>query len=221
MSVSIYVLFFFFFFQAEDGIRDYKVTGVQTCALPISRDQGEVPELHHARAEVEHRVAHGIARGERLVIIDDYFQACGRRRGRECGRQGGIQHIGLQARRRGLRPGHLGSFPARTGERQQGDQNGASHASPPMVGWSERQEGQDGCRLTAKRRRGPVVAEGPHLGEGAGPLIDTLDGTPSPKSTTFCFHPVANAPPPPPTPGPPTPPQTTLAPRAGGSCGPT
>src|SRR5256885_7906540 len=30
----------FFFFQAEDGIRDYKVTGVQTCALPISRRLG-------------------------------------------------------------------------------------------------------------------------------------------------------------------------------------
>src|SRR5256885_13242496 len=32
-----------FFFQAEDGIRDYKVTGVQTCALPIfaSRDRAE------------------------------------------------------------------------------------------------------------------------------------------------------------------------------------
>ena len=29
------VFFFVFFFQAEDGIRDYKVTGVQTCALPI------------------------------------------------------------------------------------------------------------------------------------------------------------------------------------------
>src|SRR5215467_11784757 len=27
--------YFSFFFQAEDGIRDYKVTGVQTCALPI------------------------------------------------------------------------------------------------------------------------------------------------------------------------------------------
>src|SRR5205085_8211491 len=27
----------FFFFQAEDGIRDLTVTGVQTCALPISR----------------------------------------------------------------------------------------------------------------------------------------------------------------------------------------
>src|SRR5438876_11485664 len=30
-------LFFFFFFQAEDGIRDGRVTGVQTCALPIFR----------------------------------------------------------------------------------------------------------------------------------------------------------------------------------------
>src|SRR2546430_13660064 len=28
---------FYFFFQAEDGIRDLTVTGVQTCALPISR----------------------------------------------------------------------------------------------------------------------------------------------------------------------------------------
>src|SRR5690606_40723810 len=28
-------LLFFFFFQAEDGIRDFHVTGVQTCALPI------------------------------------------------------------------------------------------------------------------------------------------------------------------------------------------
>src|SRR5256885_2771752 len=33
----VFVLsYLFFFFQAEDGIRDYKVTGVQTCALPIS-----------------------------------------------------------------------------------------------------------------------------------------------------------------------------------------
>src|SRR2546430_7432400 len=33
----MHVDFFFFFFQAEDGIRDLTVTGVQTCALPISR----------------------------------------------------------------------------------------------------------------------------------------------------------------------------------------
>src|SRR3989449_10908816 len=31
--------YFFFFFQAEDGIRDVAVTGVQTCALPISPGQ--------------------------------------------------------------------------------------------------------------------------------------------------------------------------------------
>src|SRR2546425_11004432 len=30
------MIYFFFFFQAEDGIRDKLVTGVQTCALPIS-----------------------------------------------------------------------------------------------------------------------------------------------------------------------------------------
>src|SRR2546426_8468850 len=34
--IVLFLLHFFFFFQAEDGIRDYKVTGVQTCALPIS-----------------------------------------------------------------------------------------------------------------------------------------------------------------------------------------
>src|SRR5690348_17759440 len=32
----VIVFLFFFFFQAEDGIRDGRVTGVQTCALPIS-----------------------------------------------------------------------------------------------------------------------------------------------------------------------------------------
>src|SRR5262249_58870396 len=36
MAISIRFDMFFFFFQAEDGIRDWSVTGVQTCALPIS-----------------------------------------------------------------------------------------------------------------------------------------------------------------------------------------
>src|SRR2546422_1754734 len=36
-------LSFFFFFQAEDGIRDVAVTGVQTCALPISAPEGRAP----------------------------------------------------------------------------------------------------------------------------------------------------------------------------------
>src|SRR5690606_40401738 len=36
---------FFFFFQAEDGIRDFHVTGVQTCALPISLRGTEISPL--------------------------------------------------------------------------------------------------------------------------------------------------------------------------------
>src|SRR5437588_9466949 len=35
MFASFVCSYFFFFFQAEDGIRDHCVTGVQTCALPI------------------------------------------------------------------------------------------------------------------------------------------------------------------------------------------
>src|SRR2546430_5282453 len=46
---------FFFFFQAEDGIRDLTVTGVQTCALPISVKVLEAeyftPYLAHATLE--------------------------------------------------------------------------------------------------------------------------------------------------------------------------
>src|SRR6266566_5435895 len=37
----------FFFFQAEDGIRDYKVTGVQTCALPIFFGKGSSSIFAH------------------------------------------------------------------------------------------------------------------------------------------------------------------------------
>src|SRR5690606_12197164 len=40
-------LFDFFFFQAEDGIRDFHVTGVQTCALPIfSCPWASYPQRH-------------------------------------------------------------------------------------------------------------------------------------------------------------------------------
>src|SRR3989454_10981796 len=52
----------FFFFQAEDGIRDYKVTGVQTCALPIFAQRAPRPE---ARRALGNRTALGIGDGER------------------------------------------------------------------------------------------------------------------------------------------------------------
>src|SRR6185437_1149266 len=45
--------YFFFFFQAEDGIRDKLVTGVQTCALPISATSCSSERIKsHRAAEV-------------------------------------------------------------------------------------------------------------------------------------------------------------------------
>src|SRR5947209_10579842 len=43
---SLLSFFLFFFFQAEDGIRDIGVTGVQTCALPISSANGDVDKFY-------------------------------------------------------------------------------------------------------------------------------------------------------------------------------
>src|SRR6266511_2705122 len=63
-------MYFFFFFQAEDGIRDFHVTGVQTCALPISierRLRREPAPLARDRGEqVERGVAVGL--GERADL---------------------------------------------------------------------------------------------------------------------------------------------------------
>src|SRR2546426_9543359 len=50
------MLRYFFFFQAEDGIRDYKVTGVQTCALPIWFD-GETLHCNVGSGDVTLRKA--------------------------------------------------------------------------------------------------------------------------------------------------------------------
>src|SRR5438552_18830645 len=60
MLVTIY-LYGFFFFQAEDGIRDDLVTGVQTCALPIYALEGSCcganPECAQSRAWKARRAA--------------------------------------------------------------------------------------------------------------------------------------------------------------------
>src|SRR5260370_27571998 len=87
----------FFFFQAEDGIRDSSVTGVQTCALPIWIDHHlavrQPPRPHHAGAgqywfPSRHTAPHvdaGIARlalaGEKL-LADRRSEE--RRVGKEC-----------------------------------------------------------------------------------------------------------------------------------------
>src|SRR6266852_9552294 len=61
--------FFFFFFQAEDGIRDATVTGVQTCALPISVEECRVLELGCGAGGNIVPMAFGL-RGSRFVGID-------------------------------------------------------------------------------------------------------------------------------------------------------
>src|SRR5256885_2875412 len=95
-SISVYGLFVFFF-QAEDGIRDYKVTGVQTCALPISGllvGLERRPEVPHplpllveavgglgAGADVVREA--GVAAAERGVILGQMRDQIGRASCRE------------------------------------------------------------------------------------------------------------------------------------------
>src|SRR6478672_7631993 len=75
-------MFVFFFFQAEDGIRDLIVTGVQTCALPISADAisggrpGARRESVEAYAERLHRLEE-IAL-ERPGVVTVYAMQAGR-----------------------------------------------------------------------------------------------------------------------------------------------
>ena len=64
--------FLFFFFQAEDGIRDRLVTGVQTCALPIFSDV-DLPALLKSIIDIstEHRIeiAPGFVRMTRSLVL--------------------------------------------------------------------------------------------------------------------------------------------------------
>src|SRR5438132_9970776 len=89
---ALYSIIVIFFFQAEDGIRDHCVTGVQTCALPICRQEAEKnwaafqadPEWKKVKAESE-------ANGPLVDHIDHYFmdptsfsRSEERRVGKEC-----------------------------------------------------------------------------------------------------------------------------------------
>src|SRR2546422_4647274 len=66
MALISFYLFFFFFFQAEDGIRDVAVTGVQTCALPIS----------HARRKRDEQIEQFTARQTAGLVPPDARRVC-------------------------------------------------------------------------------------------------------------------------------------------------
>src|SRR5690606_39966579 len=82
----------YFFFQAEDGIRDFHVTGVQTCALPIS-----------ARAASRGQEEGSVAAPPHAPIVADQGRRV-RRRGSEAGRP----RAGRAAGSRLLRPVQIG-----------------------------------------------------------------------------------------------------------------
>src|SRR6266496_5984708 len=73
----------FFFFQAEDGIRDLYVTGVQTCALPISRrldrETGEWADHERLFATVTcwramaQNVAQSLKKGQPVVATGRFY----------------------------------------------------------------------------------------------------------------------------------------------------
>src|SRR5690606_40148917 len=83
----------FFFFQAEDGIRDFHVTGVQTCALPICHGPAALPGVSAAGAQPhrggpDRRVGarrQGNAAGRALCLVSRSEE---RRVGKECRSRG-------------------------------------------------------------------------------------------------------------------------------------
>src|SRR5256885_3794681 len=99
LSLRCHLERYFFFFQAEDGIRDYKVTGVQTCALPISAhgrrghhlqliarsdvldDAGHVRDSHLAQGE---RTMTAVVEDQPPLGVDRVHRSEERRVGKEC-----------------------------------------------------------------------------------------------------------------------------------------
>src|SRR2546429_9886966 len=67
----------FFFFQAEDGIRDVAVTGVQTCALPIYPDvgTGSSPEKFRELAEAYETLIDRASQGQVRPNSHEFQQA--------------------------------------------------------------------------------------------------------------------------------------------------
>src|SRR5690606_40720094 len=89
------IIGYYFFFQAEDGIRDFHVTGVQTCALPIYVNQigrQQLTDLLQTRDVFFNKVSvfgeevgTGVFRSENLVPVVQYVSRSEERRvGKEC-----------------------------------------------------------------------------------------------------------------------------------------
>src|SRR5258708_14986244 len=107
IAVGCAVSLFFFFFQAEDGIRDDLVTGVQTCALPISRWSVALDGDHGRGRSQGARSGRGVPPGcgRRSHDHPGAPERCTARGGCGAGRSGGGRG-GEKGRTRGA-PDHL------------------------------------------------------------------------------------------------------------------
>src|SRR5206468_8773954 len=97
---------YFFFFQAEDGIRDLIVTGVQTCALPISLAGEKKRTLKQIIEDLRNIYCGTLAcefmhipdSAERIWVQERVEEMCTARRseerrvGKECSARGGGDH---------------------------------------------------------------------------------------------------------------------------------
>src|SRR2546422_1926871 len=92
---SLLVSVFFFFFQAEDGIRDVAVTGVQTCALPISNLLQE-QELVVVRTRAYHGGDFGIGG----IVLLDFWRGGARPTGSGAKHRSEERRVGKECRSR-------------------------------------------------------------------------------------------------------------------------
>src|SRR5690606_41118246 len=87
---------FFFFFQEEDGIRDFHVTGVQTCALPICRTRDE-SRILRAKESNAARNFPGLAQAAYRYFGDDFLK---HRRGHSSHHRSEERRVGKEWRSR-------------------------------------------------------------------------------------------------------------------------
>src|SRR2546429_3907796 len=96
-----------FFFQAEDGIRDVAVTGVQTCALPIYRGSDQHGS-HRENGGVAGHAARGVADDDRelVAVVGSGGGGCGVGGGGGCAdrRAGLLSLVAQGGRARGRWP---------------------------------------------------------------------------------------------------------------------
>src|SRR5256886_10344203 len=171
------VLTCFFFFQAEDGIRDLTVTGVQTCALPIYRP----PEAR--RSPQAHSGDHVVDRRQERVRDVRAHDRADRARGAQADRRGRSER------------GPVGRHPGQTVPEPRGEGGRRRAAARPEAqagaltgglvrGIQEAREGRRGGRA-CRRPRGAPPAPPPHTepppppASGA-PLLAPLPSPPPP-----------------------------------------